>query len=242
MYRFLVRPRWIGFHLLCVAGIVGMAFLSAWQFHRLDQRREFNSEVRGRSTLEAVDVASLDDSDPESLSWRAATVTGSYLPEEQILVLNRSQGGRAGVNVVTPLVLDDGRAIAINRGFIALDDTPPAAPAGRVTVGGILRATEKRRGGQAREAEGELTEMFRLDLDRLAEQMQPDLMRVALLEQVSSPADDPRLEPVPLPELSEGPHLSYAIQWIIFAVCVAVGWVLAVRRSIKTRVRSTPSA
>jgi cytochrome oxidase assembly protein ShyY1 len=67
-------------------------------------------------------------------------------------------------------------------------------------------------------------------------------MRVALLAQVASPADDPMLQSVPLPELGEGSHLSYAIQWIIFAVCVAVGWILAVRRSIRTRARSKPSA
>jgi len=144
--------------------------------------------------------------------------------------------------VVTPLLLDDGRAIAINRGFVALDQTPPPPPSGTVTVGGILRGSEQRRSGQAREADGELTEMFRLDLDRLATQVEPELLPVALLAQASVPTDDPMLQSVPLPELSEGSHLSYAIQWIIFAVCVAVGWVLAVRRSIKTRARSRPSA
>ena len=44
--------------------------------------------------------------------------------------------------------------------------------------------------------------------------------------------------PVPAPELGEGPHLSYAVQWFIFAVCVAVGWVFAVRRSIGAGTRS----
>jgi cytochrome oxidase assembly protein ShyY1 len=242
VYRFLLRPRWIGFHLLCLAGIVGMAFLSAWQFDRLHQRQDFNDDVRSRSTLEPVDVRTLDDADPSSLAWRSATATGTYLADEQILILNRSQGGRAGLNVVTPLLLEDGRAIAINRGFVALDQTPPPAPPGTITVGGILRGSEQRRSGQAREADGELTEMFRLDLDRLAAQVDPELMRVALLAQVASPADDPMLQSVPLPELGEGSHLSYAIQWIIFAVCVAVGWILAVRRSIRTRARSKPSA
>ena len=37
------------------------------------------------------------------------------------------------------------------------------------------------------------------------------------------------------PELSEGPHLSYAGQWFLFAAAVVVGWVLAVRHSVKTR-------
>ena len=44
-------------------------------------------------------------------------------------------------------------------------------------------------------------------------------------------------EPVPVlePTLDEGPHLSYAMQWFIFAAAALVGWVLAIRRSIGTR-------
>ncbi|KGA10281.1 MAG: hypothetical protein GM46_5615, partial [actinobacterium acAcidi] len=41
---------------------------------------------------------------------------------------------------------------------------------------------------------------------------------------------------------SEGSHLSYAIQWLIFATAVIVGWVLAVRKSVANRARSAPSA
>ena len=43
------------------------------------------------------------------------------------------------------------------------------------------------------------------------------------------------LQPIVAPTLDEGPHLSYTIQWFVFSVCVIVGWVLAVRRSIATR-------
>jgi cytochrome oxidase assembly protein ShyY1 len=53
-----------------------------------------------------------------------------------------------------------------------------------------------------------------------------------------STAADP--EPIPLPELSNGPHLGYAFQWFIFAACVAVGWALAVRRSLAKR-RADPA-
>jgi cytochrome oxidase assembly protein ShyY1 len=146
------------------------------------------------------------------------------------------------MNVLTPLLLDDGRAIIINRGFIALSATPPPAPAGVVKVVGVLRSTEERSTGQAREASGELTEFFRLDIDRLQQQIDPELLNVALVAEVSEPADSSTLLPVSPPELSEGSHLSYAIQWLIFSVAVIVGWVLAVRKSIASRVQSAPSA
>lgn len=219
-----------------------MVYLSLWQFHRLDERKTFNSEVRERSSLGIVDVSTLDISDPSSVEWRPAGAKGTYIPNEQVLILNRSQGGFAGMNVLTPLLLDDGRAIIINRGFIALSATPPPAPAGVVKVVGVLRSTEERTTGQAREASGELTEFFRLDIDRLQQQIDPELLNVALVAEVSEPADSSTLLPVSPPELSEGSHLSYAFQWLIFSTAVVVGWVLAIRKSIASRVQSAPSA
>jgi cytochrome oxidase assembly protein ShyY1 len=242
MNRFLLRPKWIGFHLLCISGVALMVYLSLWQFQRLDDRQAFNSEVRERSSLNVVDVSTLDTSDPEAVRWRPAGAKGTYLPSEQVLIVNRSQGGSAGMNVLTPLLLDDGRAIIINRGFISLNATPPAAPTGVVTVVGVLRSTEERTTGQAREASGELAEFFRLDIARLQQQIEPELLNVALVAQVSEPADSSTLLPVSPPELSEGSHLSYAIQWLIFSVAVIVGWVLAVRKSLANRVQSVPSA
>ena len=44
-------------------------------------------------------------------------------------------------------------------------------------------------------------------------------------------------DPVAPPELGEGPHLSYAVQWFVFTVCAVVGWVLAVRASVNRRRR-----
>ena len=219
-----------------------MVYLSLWQFHRLDDRKAFNREVTERSSLSVVDVGTLDISDPAAVQWRPAGARGTYLPDEQVLIVNRSQGGVAGMNVLTPLLLDDGRAIIVNRGFIALNGTPPVAPSGEVKVVGLLRSTEGRTTGQAREASGELTEFFRLDIARLQEQIEPELLNVALVAEVSEPADSTTLMPVSSPELSEGSHLSYAIQWLIFATAVIVGWILAVRKSISNRVRSVPSA
>lgn len=219
-----------------------MVNLSLWQFHRLDARKTFNSEVKERSSLSIVDVSTLDTSDPLSVEWRPAGVKGTYLADEQVLILNRSQGGIAGMNVLTPLLLADGRAIIINRGFIALSATPPSAPTGPVEVVGTLRASEERTTGQATEASGKLTEFFRLDINRLQQQIDPELIPVALVAERSQPADSSVLAPVSPPELSEGPHLSYAIQWLIFSTAVIVGWVLAVRKSVANRALTAPSA
>jgi cytochrome oxidase assembly protein ShyY1 len=238
-YGFLLRPRWIGFHLLVIAAIVLMINLGFWQLRRLDERQAFNDEVASR-----IDVppAPLDDvlgadTDPVSVEWRTVEADGTYLPDEEFVVVNRSQGGAAGDLVVTPLALTDGRILLVQRGFVPLDAERAPAPTGTVDVVGRLRPSQERRRGQLSDpAEGELTEAQRVDIDRLAGQLPGPVVPMYVELTSSTPAEPgPFPTPVEAPELSEGPHLSYAVQWFVFSLCVAVGWVLAVRHSLTSR-------
>ncbi|MEY3618942.1 MAG: hypothetical protein RL726_1640, partial [Actinomycetota bacterium] len=63
MLRFLTRPKWILFHLLCLVGIITMILLSLWQFDRMTERRNFNDDVRARTSLPLVDIADIDIAD-----------------------------------------------------------------------------------------------------------------------------------------------------------------------------------
>jgi cytochrome oxidase assembly protein ShyY1 len=241
--RFLFSPRWIGFHLLCLGGIVLMLNLSLWQWNRLQDRQDFNAVVEERRSQDVVRLDDLvpvgsDSTTAESVEWRPAQAEGTYLEGGSFLVVNRSQGGTAGSNLITPMQLDDGRVLLVNRGFLALDDDLPPTPAGRVAVAGIVRASEERRFGGLTSSgvteDGGLPEVPRLDIESWADDVDGDLVPVSLEARVSVPEDSDALAPVPAPELSQGSHLSYAIQWLIFSACVAVGWVFAVRRSVRT--------
>jgi cytochrome oxidase assembly protein ShyY1 len=48
----------------------------------------------------------------------------------------------------------------------------------------------------------------------------------------STPAEAPTLSTIADPEFGNGPHMSYVIQWILFALCAAGGWVALVRREV----------
>ena len=50
--------------------------------------------------------------------------------------------------------------------------------------------------------------------------------------QRQTPAGGELPVPEPPPQLSEGPHLSYAFQWFAFATIAAVGYVTLVRREV----------
>ncbi len=243
-YGFLFRPRWIAFHLLVIAAIIAMINLGFWQLRRLDERRDFNEQVSTRVDLppEPIDEIVTSTTDPDAVEWRSVRARGTYLPDEQFVVVNRSQSGRAGDLVVTPLELDDGRILLVERGFVPLDTDSVAAPTGDVEIVGRLRPSQERRRGQLSDpAEGELAEVQRIDIDRLAGQLPGPVVPMYAELVSSTPAENgPFPEPIEVPELDEGPHLSYAVQWFIFAVCVAVGWVLAVRHSLSSRTTARP--
>lgn len=243
MYRFLLRPKWLCFHAVVVAGIVAMITAGIWQLNRLDERKDFNQRVIERSQSEPVDLRSvlsrLDDGTLsfDDAEWLPVTVTGTYLPD-QVLNFNKSQGGRAGDNVLTPMVTAGGDTVVVNRGFIPLGIDVPPAPMTEVDGVGFVRLSEVRqRGGVTDADDGDpLTETRRVDIPRLAQQLPGDVAPVFVQLTSADPAIGPGdPEPVVLPELSNGPHLSYAIQWFVFAVCVAIGWALAVRRSLRSR-------
>jgi len=254
MYRFLLRPRWLVFHLLVAAGVVVMINLAFWQLRRHDERRAFNAVVTERIDQAPVplddllpsdlglDLAPGDEpaaGDPlAGLEWRPVEVTGEYLADEQVTVFNRSQGGRAGDLVVTPMRLADGRVLLVARGFVPLDTAVGPPPPGDVAARGRLRATQERRRGQLTDTgSGELTELQRLDIARLAAQLPGPVVPMYMELTTSDPAAAAGTYPVPVspPELTAGPHLSYAVQWSIFALAAVAGWVFAVRKSLRSR-------
>ena len=239
---FLLSPRWIAFHLLVVGAVVLMANLGFWQLRRLDERRAENAEYVERIEQPPVPIDQLLDGDtgpgPDTgnVANRRVTAEGTYLTD-QIVLFNRSQQGRAVDEVLTPLLLDDGRLLVVNRGAIEVSATPPPPPSGDVRLVGRVRPSEVRGSGGLTDADTEVvTEVRRVDLERIGTRFDrplvPAYVELIEVEPTVGP-DDPR--PLVPPELTEGNHLSYAGQWFIFAICVAAGWVFAVRRSIRSR-------
>lgn len=228
--RQFLRPRWLGFHLLCLGAVVAMVNLGIWQAHRLEQRRDFNAGVEavaGAPVVEYDEYAAAGGAD----EYQRVRASGEYL-DRTFTVVNVSQGGGGGRNHVGVLVLDDGSLLVVNRGFAGgVADLPPL-PAGPVDVVGRIRLSQEPRRGQVRDDPGaELTEIRRIELAVLAEQFDQPLQPVYVEALLENGEPVPQLSPIAFPSLDEGPHLSYAIQWFVFSICVVVGWVLAVRRS-----------
>ncbi len=243
-FSFLFRPKWIAFHLLVFGSMLLMIWLAFWQLDRLDARRAFNDLVSEQIDQPPVPLDQLLDEagdDPAAVEWRQALVSGTYLAE-QIIWFNRSQEGLAGDNVLSALVTDDTTGgqltVVVNRGFVLLGAEAPPPPSGQIEMLARVRVPTERQRGELTDATdtGEpVTEVRRIDLGQLSAQLPGDVPPIYLDLIDANPTIGPGdPTPVPAPTLDEGPHLSYAAQWFIFATCVLIGWVLAVRRSIRS--------
>lgn len=248
MYGFLLRPKWIAFHLLVFGSIALMIWLAFWQLDRLHERRAFNDLVTEQieqppAPLDVLLAEAGDD--PTAIEWRQVLVSGTYLPD-QVVWFNRSQGGIAGDNVLSALVTDANSTVVVNRGFVMLGTDVEAPPAIETEILARVRVPAERQRGEltdANDSDEPVTEVRRIDLGQLSAQLPGEVAPVYLDLIDAIPALGPN-DPVPLPAptLDEGPHLSYAAQWFIFAACVLIGWVLAVRRSIRSHRRAAVTA
>lgn len=238
MYRFLLKPKWIAFHLLCLVAITGMVIAGFWQLGRHFERQRFKDDVIARTDADVVPFLSLDLSDPAAVEWRRVEVTGFYVRDKNFTVVNISQEGAGGTDPVNALALDDGSLLIVNRGFVAAPTAAPPAPTGEVTFIGRVRLSQKARLGQAADDGSQsLTQIRRVDLDALRQQFTEKVQPV-YIDQIDMKYEPSYVKPVAFPDLDGGPpHLSYTIQWFIFSIAVAAGWLLAVRKSARERNR-----
>jgi len=234
MYKFLVRPKWIAIHLLVIALVVVMVNLASWQLNRHQERKDFNTTLVQRfdSPIRPLDEL-LQSGEPADIEWMPTAITGTYLQGEDISLVNVSQNGIAGYDAVTPMLLSDGKIVLVNRGFLPLASAFPAAPSGEVSLLGRIRASSERRTGAVSDpATGELTEVQRIDIDRLQQQIDGELVPVYVQLLKSTPAEAPTLSTIVDPDFGNGPHLSYTVQWLVFALCAVGGWIALVRREM----------
>jgi cytochrome oxidase assembly protein ShyY1 len=240
VYRFALRPRWLLSHVLVAILIVTMIGLGLWQLRRLDDRRDRNALIEQRTEEPAAplaEVLEIDDRESaEGVRFRRVELSGTYEVGSDVLVRNRTFDGQPGSWLLATLRLDDGGAVVVSRGWVPVtgEQAPPdeaLAPDGPVTVDGIIETTQERgRFGSTDPAEGTLRRVARVDVERLADQI--DGQAYPVWVQATTERPDPGELPVPVepPELDDGPHFGYAMQWFTFCLIALIGYPLVLRR------------
>lgn len=239
MLRRFLAPRWMIGHavVLILAGL--FIRLGIWQLDRLAERRVVNEVVSGRMALPPTDLGRLFSTTPaDELEYRRAVATGTFDESEEILIRSRTHNGEAGFHVLTPLVTEGDGAVLVNRGWVPLEfDEPPVSPGlpptDRTEVTGTVRNSQSAPAlGPRDPPDGDLERMYWIDIPRIQQQSSYMLAPVSLELEAQIPAQTGLL-PVPAaaPELTEGSHLAYAIQWFAFALIGLVGYAALLRRN-----------
>lgn len=116
--RRLVASGWMS--ALALAAVLLFLQLGRWQWHRAAEKTALAAAFAAGTTSP---VSALGARSTASLPrYAQVIVTGGYDPAHQFLLDNMIEGGQAGYEVLTPLRLEDGRWLLVNRGWVALPD------------------------------------------------------------------------------------------------------------------------
>ena len=218
--------------LAALATMAITARLGVWQLDRAAQKtalHEARLKVANAALLTARELPETPV-EAQAAEHRVAHVQGRWLPTATRYLDNRPMSGRAGFHVLTPLALDDGRVLLVQRGWWPRDVADrtrigaPPPPEGQVGVRGRVALAPSRLFELAPEAGGPIRQ--NLDLDAFARESRLPLLPWVLvqLEDPSQPVGDGLLRQWPEPAADVHKHYGYAAQW--FALATLVGGLL----------------
>jgi cytochrome oxidase assembly protein ShyY1 len=227
--------------LLAAVGVLAYfaALLGQWQFDRREQRIAANDRIARNLKADPVSATTLLTSggSPEESEWRAVAATGSYAVEDTVVVRYRTRNRRPGVNVVVPLVLPDGTALAVDRGWMPtsnagrLPSKVPQPPGGQVKIIGRVRADAT---GSAVVTEGSTRAISSVELSQaLGREFLGGFVELTN----ESPAPEESLARAEPPDLGQGPHFFYGLQWWFFGLLAIGGFFTMAADEFRSRTR-----
>jgi surfeit locus 1 family protein len=242
--REVLTLRWILTSLLVILAALVMVRLGFWQLDRLQQRREHNARLSAGMAQPPLNMNQALPPDLSEMEYRSVVASGSYDFTQEILLRNQIQDGQPGYHLITPFqIAGTAQVVLVDRGWIPLDQGSPEKrkifqEAGTVSLKGVLSRFQPEpnflAGPDPQLAAGQtrLDAWSFLDLGRISPQFPYPLLPVYI--SLSPDASKTGLPQPALPDvdLSEGPHLGYAIQWFIFALILLAGYPFYVRKQL----------
>jgi cytochrome oxidase assembly protein ShyY1 len=238
VYRFLLTPRWIGGAVLAITSAVVMVLLGNWQLDRYHERSTLNARIDASETAAPAPLAAVltaprvagRPGPPAAADrhWTRITASGRYDTANEILVRSRTVNSTVGYEVLTPLLLGDGTAVLVDRGWVPPapggarpEPVVPATPTGQVEIVGRIHPSESRPGPLDRR-DGRI-QVRRIALEQLAAQLPYPVYGAYVLQ---DPVADPAFTAVPVEQENALQNGGYAIQWWAFALMAlgAYGW------------------
>jgi cytochrome oxidase assembly protein ShyY1 len=251
MYRFVLTRRWIGLGLLMTLAAAVMVGLGFWQLDRYYYRTSINNRIDTATAAAPVPLGTVlrppastapgmvGPDAPGDAAWTRVSVTGHYDPAHEVLARARTVNDEIGFEIVDPLVLPDGTAILIDRGWLPSPadgvsaPVVPPTPSGGVTVYGRIHAAESK---------ADKPQLFqgRVSIRRIAPASVASTMPYAIYGayvtmDTQTPAKDPQFVGVAPDHENAAMNAGYVAQWWSFAVLTLVGYVYLLMKEARVR-------
>jgi surfeit locus 1 family protein len=218
--------------------------MGLWQLDRAAQKLALQAALEARIALPPLDASSLARDAPtaEAQQYRRASLRGRWLQDRTVFLDNRPLDGRVGFVVVTPLALDDGKAVLVQRGWLPRNFGERAVlaevttPPGRVAVEGTVALRPPRLFEFSNASSGPIRQ--NLDLPSFARETGLDLLPLVVVQQESQGGiTDGLARRWPPPATDVQKHHGYAFQWFALAAVIIALYVW--HRLIRPRFRRT---
>ncbi|MBU3692951.1 MAG: SURF1 family protein [Candidatus Nanopelagicaceae bacterium] len=225
---------------LAIVLVFGCIQGAMWQFDRYQVRHANNSLIMANVSKPAISETELNNFSDSKRAWREAQLTGNFISTKEILVRNRYHEGKYGFGVITLFKSEQGRFYWVDRGWVVAGKdalTPPITKP--VTENKIELLARVRVENIENQIAGSVFAVPNgKDSKQLEKWNQTGSVTTQDLYLDLISTSDPKLDPdvpSPLPEISDGPHLAYSFQWLIFALLVAVALFLVIREERKAQ-------
>lgn len=239
--------RWLVWTLLVAIFSVACFFLSQWQFNRRAEAVAKIQSVANNFDLAPValdELASLDSFNAKN-EWRPVSLSGKFLSDKAVLVRNRPYNGSPGFLQLIPFELTSGKIIAIETGWLptAEDNQAPKSiplpPAHLQEIVARLRPAEP---SLNRDAPAKQLATINVEALVKKENLTGQIYKSVYARLANSYSETQFPKVLPKPDLNEGNHLSYALQWILFALMAFGALFWAIRQeALVRRMRLDPN-
>ena len=226
------REKFVFLKTIVALALICLCLIAAqWQYNRGIDRHARNSMIEANIAAPIISLTSAA-SDLVKNEWRTVSTAGSFDASQTILLRNRYFEGKYGFEFLTLFTSSKGEKFWVDRGWIVAGKDAltspiiPNTPAGTVEITGRLRLdTSLPRGSFfALPASGSgLISKWNAQNEVVTEGFYLDLLNGSTTDLTPNVAAQ-------LPELSDGPHMAYALQWVFFAGLVGYGRIL-IRRA-----------
>ncbi|MCW4355342.1 SURF1 family protein [Hoyosella sp. YIM 151337] len=237
---FLFRPGWLALvAVVAVFAYLCFTMLAPWQLGKnaaTERRNALIEQSVQAAPIPVSELAPAGSSPDPDLEWRRVTLSGTYVPDHEVVARLRSVEGQPAFEVLTPLRLDDGNEVLVNRGYVHTQqgtDVPEfdPAPTGNVSLEGRMRMPEGALGREPIIA-ADVTQVYSINPGEIGDVTGTTLPDFYVQLDPGQPGG---LGVIGLPQLDRGPFLSYGLQWIAFGIMAPLGLLYFVRAELRER-------